>query len=401
MNHRNRLQIAALVGVLGLSWGCASEEPTAEAARFPVFRRDPVDRPVISSGTAGLPSLVADPCIVTDSEGYHLFYSASFCRKPDGTYSYSWDPSGSQACDPGQAFGTTGYAFSADRGLTWQFRKTPVVLRGEENWNNIDVETPFVSRVGDRLLLFYSAIGMIGDGSLTHRFQLGAATLDLHGRTIRGALMDDNALFTHHASPVIAADFSQPHGVNNAQEPSVVVRDGRLELFFTSLGLSQPDKDFDAPGQEVSISLRVAVLDQNLAVLEPPSPPLTSGWTSNIAEVRFLDGRYHLFATTTELDDHEDDQLVHAESEDGRHFTAPQTILRRRSGAVFDNWGLMAPTIAVEPESLVLFYTGWEMQEHSCQLAGASGRVGMAIESRPNEARCLYATLGRAVSTRP
>jgi predicted GH43/DUF377 family glycosyl hydrolase len=400
MNHSNCLRIVALLGVSSLGLACGSGETAGKGDRAPVFYRDPVDGPVIGSGTAGLPSLVADPCVVADSEGYHLFYSAFFCRKPDGTYSYSWDPSGSAACNLSQAFGTTGYAFSADRGLTWQFRKTPVVPRGKEDWNDVDIETPFVSRVGDRLFLFYCALGTLGEGNLQHRYQLGAATLDLQGRTIRGALMEEGATFTHRASPVVAADFSQRHGVNNAQEPSVVVRDGRLELFFTSLGLALPDKDIVAPGQEVSIALRVAVLDQNLAMLEPPSPPLTSGSTINIPEVHFLDGRYHLFATATELDDHEDDQLVHAESEDGRQFTAPQTILRRRPGAMFDNWGLMAPTIVVEPESLVLFYTGWEMQEHTCRLAGASGRMGMAIESRPNEARCLYATLGRATSTR-
>ncbi len=48
----------------------------------------------------------------------------------------------------------------------------------------------------------------------------------------------------------------------------------------------------------------------------------------------------------------------------------------------------------------MLFYTAWEYQDHHCIIAGPGGRVGMGVESRPEEARCLYATLGRAVSPR-
>ncbi len=403
MNHRTSLRFAGLVAAVAIAWGCASEESVpgdATLPSFPTFRRDPVDRPVVSTGTAGLPSMVADPCVVADSEGYHLFYTTLFCRKPDGTYSYSWDPDRPAECSLNQSYGTIGYAFSADRGLTWQFRKTPVVPRGQESWNDIDIETPFVSRVDDRLLLFYSALGTMGGRELQHRFQLGAAALDLQGRTIRTALMEDDSLFGHRAQPLIAADFSQRHGVNNAQEPSVVLRDGRLELFFISIGLALPDKGIDAPGQEVSVALRVALFDQDLSMLETPSAPLTSGGVTNITEVRRFDGRYHLFATSAELDDHEDDQIVYSTSDDGRHFTAPQTLLRRRAGA-FDNWGLMAPTVVVEPHSSLLFYTAWEVQEHACRLSGPGGRFGMAIESRPQEARCLYPTLGRAGAARP
>jgi hypothetical protein len=61
----------------------------------------------------------------------------------------------------------------------------------------------------------------------------------------------------------------------------------------------------------------------------------------------------------------------------------------------------MAPTVVVEPRSVQLFYTAWEVQEHVCRLAGAGGRFGMAIESRPQEARCLYPALGRAAAKRP
>jgi hypothetical protein len=403
MNVARLSMVAALVGALSLVAGCGSQDRPQENAtpqELPAFVREPADRAVISSGIAGWPSLVADPCVVADGEGYHLFYTAFFCQKPDGSFSYSWDPERPEGCDLGHAWGATAYAFSRDRGLTWAFRATPVVQRGTVEWNGGDIETPFVARIGGRLLLFYAALGGAGRVTPSHRYQLGAATLELGGRSISQALLQTGEAFVHRAEPVIPADLIERNGINATQEPSVVVKDGRLEMYFVSLGLSLPDQDVVAPGQAVSIALRRAVLDEDLALVEPPTAPLLTGAVANIPEVRYFDGRYHLFATTTELDDHEADEITYAVSDDGRHFSAPRTILSRRGGNAFDNWGLMAPTLVVEPEAILLFYTGWEAQEHVCAFTGANGRMGMAQESRPQGARCLYATLGRAVSRR-
>ncbi len=388
-----------LMGLLcGVGASSVSPSEATVAVETPAFVREPADRPVIDSGTAGWPSIAADPSLLVDAEGYHLFYTALFCARPDGSFYFSWDPEQPAACDLSRAFGGTAYAFSADQGQTWEKRSTPVLSPGPEAWNDGDVETPFAVRVDDRLLLFYSSFGTQGGGLLQHRFQIGAAWLDLGGRSIRQALLDGGAVFTHRPGAVVAADLVQPHGVNNAQEPSVVVRDGRLELFFVTVGLSLPDQDFTAPGQEVSLALRVAGLGPDLSVVEPPSDPLLTGPAANIAEVRFVNGRYHLFATTTALDDHEGDQITYAVSETGRDFGQPVPILSRRAGAAFDNWGVMAPTVAVLPEATVLLFTGWEVQEHVCNVSGAGGRMGMPVESQPAAARCLYATLGRAVA---
>jgi hypothetical protein len=399
------LRSAAFAGVLGLCAACGSQSTPQPATATPSpdlvsrFVRTPSDRAAMPSGTAGWPALVADPNIVVDEEGYHLFYTDSFCRRSDRSYFYSWDPLQAGLCDSGQAIGTTAYAFSRDRGLTWEFRPTPVVLPGQTEWNDGDVETPFVWRVADRLYLAYCAWGHRGGAALRTRFQIGVAMLDLGGRSIRTALMDGQSIFQQRPEPLVPGDFTQPNGINATLEPSVVVRDGRFELYFVSVGLTHPEQDTAAPGQQLSVALRRTVLDQGLAPTEPPSEPLLTGASANITEVRFFDGRYHLFATTTPHDDHDDDAITYAESQDGLHFT-PTPILQRRSGATFDNWGLMAPTLAVEPQSLVLFYTAWEMQDRRCQLAGAGGRWGMAQESHPELASCLYATLGRAVAPR-
>lgn len=380
------------VVVLALTAACGQQPGQGT---FPSFVRQPEDRPVIGSGVAGLPTIVADPNVFADEEGYHLFYSAYFCHTPEGTASFSFDPERPEACSFRDAFGATAYAFSADRGLTWQMRVTPVVTRGAQEWNGHDLETPWVLRSDDRVYLFYSALS-----AHDFRYRLGVASLELGARSLRRALLEDGAVFESRDTPLVTADFQTSLGINSAQEPSAVLRNGIIDLFFVSLGLSRPSERFDAPDQELSIALRVASFDRELTPLEPPSGPLATGATANIPEVRLFDGRYRLFGTTTELDDHENDTLNYAVSEDGRQFTAPSTILRRSHGDAFDNWGLMAPTIVVEDDEVVLFYTAWEQRNQRCSLTGAGGRVGMPVESRPQEARCLYATLGRAVSPR-
>ena len=49
-----------------------------------VFSREPVDRPVLTSGTADTPMIVMDPCVISDADGFHLFFSSFFCDTPNG-----------------------------------------------------------------------------------------------------------------------------------------------------------------------------------------------------------------------------------------------------------------------------------------------------------------------------
>ena len=139
-------------------------------------------------------------------------------------------------------------------------------------------------------------------------------------------------------------------------------------------------------------STRPSHLSSRPARPSPPAPRRTSPRCGSSTAATTCSRRLRRStATTTTL-------ITYGVSGDGLHFTAPTTILRRRDGA-FDNWGLMAPTVVVEPDAVVLFYTAWEMQEHRCQVTGPDGRMGMPQQDR-NGARCLYATLGRAVSRR-
>ena len=111
------------------------------------FHRVPLGRPVIDSGTSGRPVLVMDPMVLADAEGYHLFYSTFFC-KSDGRVCFSWDSLAGKTDPAGPLVSAIGYAFSADKGITWQFRPTPVFLPGENDWEKYKVETAFVVHEG-------------------------------------------------------------------------------------------------------------------------------------------------------------------------------------------------------------------------------------------------------------
>jgi hypothetical protein len=120
------------------------------------FRRDPADRPALASGTAETPMAVMDPCVIADAEGYHLFFSSLFCETPKGP-SLFWRP------ELGDEFNIlklpTGiaYAFSADRGRSWEVRPTPLLMPAAGSWDDHRVETASAVVKGGVLHLFYCA----------------------------------------------------------------------------------------------------------------------------------------------------------------------------------------------------------------------------------------------------
>lgn len=65
------------LGGLFLAWliGCAAAGLPAQELNF---AKDPADRPVIASGVAGWPAFPADPAVIRDEEGYHLFFTNIF-----------------------------------------------------------------------------------------------------------------------------------------------------------------------------------------------------------------------------------------------------------------------------------------------------------------------------------
>jgi hypothetical protein len=289
------------------------------------------------------------------------------------------------------------YAFSGDRGLTWEFRATPVILPGNSGFDASKIETAFPFRRGDTLYLTYSAEGERDGATFTLRYQIGLARLPLGGQSVRTALMDEGRQFERRATPLLPYDLRLGRFDNNVQEPSVVIGPDGIVLYYVGLGLLLPDESVEAPGQQiVSIGLGRAELDAGLNVTSRSSATLLDG--VNITEVRYVDGAYHLFGTTPGTGEfHEGNRIEYSTSTDGVTWAARQVILQ---GAVpgFDAWGIMAPTVAVEPDQLVVFYTAFGLEERACFPVPADGRFGKPVR---NGAACLYATVARSVAARP
>jgi len=167
-------RVSARIVYLAMLTGCAPlarvivapppapTPPSGPEGTFPHFMRLP-QRPAVSTGRAGLPVIAFDPAVFVDEEGYHLFYTTIFCRG-DAGYSYTWDPADQARCNIMNAIGSIGYAFSGDKGLTWRFRRTPVILPGSSGFDSRKIETAFVFRVRDTLYMAYSAVDCLENG---------------------------------------------------------------------------------------------------------------------------------------------------------------------------------------------------------------------------------------------
>ncbi|MBA4717767.1 MAG: hypothetical protein HRO68_01105 [Nitrosopumilus sp.] len=134
------------------------------------FLKEPNNIAAISTGYYSLPAVVSDPFVLMDDDGYHLFYSNAFCY--DGiSYLYTHDQNDlNTGCDIYKGLFTIGYAFSSDKGITWEFRAEPVILNGVAKWDQ-QIEIANIVKVDDELVMFYSAYGPENYG----RYQISAA----------------------------------------------------------------------------------------------------------------------------------------------------------------------------------------------------------------------------------
>ena len=399
---KHATMLLALLWAFLLILGCGKSKSTSKPPVLPEtleFAKDPAGEPVISSGTAGWPIFPADPAVLKDNEGYHLFFTTLFC-KSGGSYYYSWDSHNLGACNITDVVGTIGYAFSADKGLTWEFRSTPVVLPGPEAWQSGDLETANVALGGDTLYLLYSASGTYLGNPFPNRFQVGAATLSLNGGTIHQRLMSDAALFQKRPEPLLPFNTSATAFDNSTQEPSVVIKDSLLEVYYVGVGFSLPEQSADAPGQTVtSVGMAKAVFDRDLNFISKSDGYILPN--ANITEVKYINGTYYVFATTIEQGEfHQNEKINYYSSTDGSNWSAPKLLLSPGTGDAFDNWGIMAPTVVVEDQTVVLFYSGWKMEEHQCfpNPFPPDVRFGRPSDS---DTKCIYGSVGRAVSPGP
>jgi hypothetical protein len=379
------------------------------------LQRSPADSPVIGSGETGAPLLVMDPMVLKDGEGYHLFYSTFFCKDVGGQLNYSYDPHNPARCDLSQPVSAIGYAFSADRGLTWRLRPTPVLAPGVNDWERYKVETAYVVRVKDELLLFYSALGFVDGKLLNNRFQIGAAFLKLGSRTIEDALLKTPETFVRRRKePVLPLELVKTSFFNNVQEPSVIYRQGRYELFFIGIGLTLPDKPPCAGpatvchGQSFTeLGLGRAILDRDLNVVERTETPLAgTNWTLNMPEVTYRKGQYLMFSAGFGKEAfggvHRGEFIQLSTSADGLHWSRPEPVLSPRGGLQFDGWAATTPTAVWDRNQVILFYSAFGPRSfgRQCDMTARWG-ISVAHKEHPDQDTCIDVTLGRAVAAVP
>ena len=377
---------------------------SVEEIPFTKFKRIPKDKPVISSGSEGWPTFMSDPCVIKDEEGYHAFFTNLYFKK-NGHYCISFDPQNQNEFAMHESLGTVAYAFSNDQGLTWTLRKAPCVMPGPEPWHDDDIETPFVLKDGDRLVLFYSALGSRNGKKFHFRYQIGAVTLELGGKSIRENLLDESVQFTQRSKPVLPYNTTFVHHDNNTQEPSVVLKDGNFELFYIGITLRKPDQQIPGvSGQGITkVALYEALLDRDLNLVWAADNALIDG--ANITEVHYRGGVYHVFSTRSPpwyanypgkaegLDNfHFDESITYYRSVDGKSWSNARTILKKGPESSFDNWGIMAPTVVFEKDQVVMFYTAWQIGNQTMTPLPPDGRYGL----RRGQKQTIWGTLGRA-----
>lgn len=396
-----RRRAATAISFVLLAAACAPAHvlppsPVTGGPPVQAFTLQPDSQPVISSGRAGWPILPSDPNVYVDAEGYHLFVSTYFCWR-DGRYVYSWDPAHPYDCNIEKVITAIAYAFSADSGLTWTFRQSPVILPSDSGFDANRIETSFVFRIGDVLYLAYSADGDFNGRPFKGRYQIGLARLDLGHQSVRAALMDESHRFEPRPTPWLPFDLRPGRFDNNVQEPSVAKGPDGLVLYYIGLGLRLPNEPTGAPGQHIDrVELGRAVLDDHLNVISRSNAGVFQG--VNAPEVHYFDGAYHLFGTALKAPGQGSPDIAYATSPDGVRWSTPRTILSPGGIPGFDDWGISSPTAAVGRGQVVLFFNAIGTESHACFPVPPEGRWGIPWGGND---KCAFLTVARAVAPRP
>jgi len=330
---------------------------------------------------------VMDPCVISDAEGFHLFFTSFFCDTPDGLSPF-WKAEFGEQFDTQKLTTGIAYAFSVDRGKNWKVRPSPLLLPVADGWDDFRVETASAVVEDGVLHLFYCA----DRKQRPARYQVGEASLALEGETLRETLLVQGRTPSRgRATPVLAGITDRSSFRNNVQEPSALYFRGRFELYFVGLQLSEPGEAFDHPGQTLRrFGLGRALLDDSLNLIEVSDKPLID--MANIIEVKRTDDRLVLFTTLAgEGEAHRRERIGYQTSRDGRSWSRPKEVVSSRPMG-FDSWGCMSPTVVQEADRWVLFYTALENSRER-----PNGRWGMPL----GHDGWLFGTLGRAESIAP
>ncbi len=398
--------------VLVLIAGCVANRAShaADELQFRKTRNVP-------AGVAGNPIMFWDPFVLREGPKVHIFFGTIFGQR-QGRAHVSWNPEDPSECafKDEELFFSIGYGFLDERqGPTIRFRPTPVIYPGKAGaWDDYYVETPSLVRKDDTYHLFYSAFPR----AKAKRYQIGAATLNLgNGESLEQTLLPGEQLFKRFGKgPILppsrtGSDFDR----DNTQEPSILYRNGRFELYYLGIKATKPnsseridDLPLAAGSQFQEIGFGRILLDDKLGRI--PSENDHQAFLStrfektgivgdlvNIPQVIFHDGRYHMFYAPLDGTgpNHKDSYIAYRSSVDGVDWSEPRRLLSKGEGQE-DNWGLMAPCPSVKGEKFELVFTAWG---HWSQLAPTEcfkGRFRTPVGVGTDYQGCLSMSLGFA-----
>ena len=338
----------------------ATGPPSAEIQDPLRFRGDPEDAPVILAGSPTSPMFAMDACAIQDEEGYHLFYSSLFVETPSGLSPF-WNSSLPYEGNIEKLVTAIAYAFSSDRGLTWQFREAPVLTPGDLEWENFRVETSNAIVHDNQLHLFYCADGDRNGKAFHKRYQIGLVSMPLNDKSIRENLMDEQRVFSRtRTTPLLSYVTDDASYRNNVQEPSVIYDEerDRFDLFFTGLEWKLPGEPENHAEQQITrVVVGRAILNRAFEVEQVTVVPMPH--TINLIEVRKFQGKYHLFGVGLG-----NKAIVYTTSDDGSKWSEPVTVVEVNPKSHFASFQVASPTVVVDGDELVLFYSGMSMSQH-------------------------------------
>lgn len=348
---------------------------------------------MLPSGVWGHPMMTWDPDNIREGSKVHLFFASLFCKR-DGSWYFSWNPAEPAACSIDEVFFSIGYAFK-DEAVSdeFTFRPTPLMAPGVAGaWDDDQIETPEVIRQGSKVLLFYSSMpkNTVVPKQKSARYQIGVATIDLadhNSASLEDLLLNDVQLrFQRHpANPIVPrSKLLTRFDRENTQEPSVIYRDGRFELFYlgiradkrgTNLPLADDEPLLDTTADYRELGLGRICLDDHLERQACPlddGPIMTmkylasgpEGTLINMPNVYWHDNLYHLFYTAEGDggDNHKGQQIFYRNSPDLVHWTPARLVISGGENAE-DNWAVHSPAVAlVETPQGPLFemvYQAW------------------------------------------
>jgi hypothetical protein len=301
--------------------GCSPPAPPVETPRAQAGWRVSHDAPVIAAGSLRPKGLWNDPSVVRDGSGYVMYLTSSVgepfkppvlpfrATSPDGV-TWMLDPQGPLLqpvapyasietpsvvrfagrwhmfftgvyANPDPAPMAIGHAISDD-GIHWQIDR-PVLIAATGragDWNSYLVAEPGAVVVGDRLLVYFSAVGGRASGAPPQMQTIGAV------RSTDGV--------TFSAPVQVLAQgplYPATLGYAGYSSPAATVANGRVQLFYS---VAHYTKGGDPEWQQVAIE-HASSADGLTGFAEDAAPILTrdsTGWTSGevLAPAPLVDG---------------------------------------------------------------------------------------------------------------